>query len=78
MKTATALRNHSAHCATGQTNLIYSDGVYEPKKSVFDKLEDVGISVDQSKQHYLYFAVFDCEAYLSTENLQKKSKQGFS
>lgn len=74
LKTATASRNHSLSCTAGETKLVYPYGVYEPSKTIFDKLEDIGITVDQSRRHYPYFAVFDCEAYLCQDNLPKQTK----
>ena len=44
-----------------------------PAKSIFDKLKYVGIDVDQSRRHYPYFAVFDCESYLASDDLPKKT-----
>jgi len=74
VKSAAALRNHTLSCNTGDATVTYPYGIYEPTKSVFDKLQDVGIVVDDSRKHYPYFAVFDCEAYLSPDDLPKRTK----
>lgn len=59
---------HSSSC-TNSTKLIYPSGAFSPPKSLFEKLSDIGIEVDDDRKHYPYIAVFDCETYLDIDNL---------
>ena len=70
LKSATALKRHTESCST-TTKHSYPSGAYTIPKSIFEKLEAIGIHVDNSKRYYPYFAVFDCEAYFDTSNLPK-------
>lgn len=64
------LNNHVLSCST-DTKVVYPAGVYLPPKDVFEKLDELGIVVDQPRRHYPYLAVFDCETYLDTGDLPK-------
>ena len=61
-KTVTALKTHTMSCC-GNTKYIYPWGEYRVPNTIFEKLDDIGVSVDQSLRHYPYFAVFDFETY---------------
>lgn len=73
VKSAAALKHHSLSCSSTTTNFVYPYGAYKPHTSIFDKLREIGISVDESRKYYPYYAVFDAESYQSTEDLPKNT-----
>ena len=64
------------------TKIKLPGGYFDQHKSVFDKLLDLGVNVDNKNQFYPWFATYDMEAILkpevneteSTEHLQKTSR----
>ena len=49
-------------------------GIYKNTPSIFEKLEDIGISVSQNIRHYPFYACFDFECYFSSESLPKNGE----
>ena len=72
LKSSTALKNHSLSC-NGGTQFKYPSGEYRPEPSLFEKLKDVGVEVEDNLQYYPYFAVYDAETYLDNKNLPKST-----
>ena len=70
LKSYKSLNAHSISCSS-VTKYVYPSGVYSPNETIFEKLNNIGVMVDKKRQHYPYFAVFDCETYLDTQNLPK-------
>jgi hypothetical protein len=72
-KYAYALNQHALSCKS-QSKFIYPNGPYSTPKSIFSKLEEIGIVVQKELWYHPYFCVFDCEAYFDLEGLPKDSK----
>lgn len=51
-------------CCEGRTKLQFPWGFYIPPKTIFDKLEERGVSVPPEDRLYKLFLVYDLEAYL--------------
>ena len=67
-KTQKDLLRHERTCEAG-VNQIYKGGVYRPPSSVFERLDDEGIVVDESLRYYPYRATFDFECYFTGDIL---------
>ena len=67
-KTQKDLLRHERTCEAG-VNQIYKGGVYRPPSSVFERLDDEGIVVDESLRYYPYRATFDFECYFTGDTL---------
>ena len=59
------LRRHETNCNLFQ-KYRYVGGVYNPKKTVFEKIEDYAIHVPKHLKFLEYFIVFDFESLLKT------------
>ena len=73
LRSAYSLRQHMLTC-TSSSIYTYPSGPCGVGKTLFEKLDDEGIYVDESRRHYPYFAVWDCEAYFCRDNLPKDTK----
>ena len=67
-KSSWELYRHERTCEAG-VNRIYKGGVYRPPSSVFERLDDEGIVVDESLRYYPYRATFDFECYFTGDTL---------
>ena len=66
------LKRHELTCEAGVRH-VYNGGVYHPPPSVFERLDDEGIVVDEGLRYYPYRATFDFECYFSDERLPVNS-----
>jgi hypothetical protein len=66
-------QNHEKSCEN-KIKLKYVGGYYSSKQTIFDELENFGISVPHSKRKFKEFAVFDMEAMLSPISIQSTEK----
>ena len=62
------LLRHERTCDAG-INRVYKGGVYRPSPSIFQRLDDEGIVVDEALRYYPYRATFDFECYFTGDNL---------
>ena len=62
------LHRHERTCEAG-VNQIYKGGVYRPPSSVFERLDDEGIIVEDVLRYYPYRATFDFECYFDRDNV---------
>ena len=62
------LKRHELTCEAGVRH-VYNGGVYHPPPSVFERLDDEGIVVDEGLRYFPYRATFDFECYFSDERL---------
>ena len=67
-KSSWELYRHERTCEAG-VNRIYKGGVYRPPSSVFERLDDEGIVVDESLRYYPYRATFDFQCYFTGDTL---------
>ena len=67
-KTQRYLLRHERACDAG-INRVYKGGVYRPSPSIFQRLDDEGIVVDEALRYYPYRATFDFECYFTGDNL---------
>ena len=58
---------HSKSCDKLST-LKFPGGYYAPPKTIFEKLSEIGITVEKSLQHYPWMIVYDMEAMLLKQN----------
>ena len=54
---------------------VFPGGVYHSTPSIFERLEDENIRVDESLRYYPYQATFDFECWFDTEQLPSDSDQ---
>ena len=62
------LKRHECTCEAGVRH-VYNGGVYHPPPSVFERLDDEGIVVDEGLRYYPYRATFDFECFFTGDNL---------
>ena len=67
-KTQQHLLRHERTC-DADINHEYKGGVYRPPPSIFQRLDDEGIVVDEALRYYPYRATFDFECYFTGGNL---------
>ena len=66
------LNCHERTCEAG-VNRVYKGGVYRPPSSIFERLDDEGIVVNEALRYYPYRATFDFECYSDKANLPPDS-----
>ena len=66
------LERHELRCGAGVRH-IYNGGVYHTTPSVFQRLDDEGITVADTLRFYPYRATFDFECFFDGENLPADS-----
>ena len=71
-KTNYLLMRHERTCSS-MTKFVFPSGAYKTFKSVFQELEELGISVPESDRYYDYFMVYDLEAVLKPRKFITKS-----
>ena len=59
---------HIKHCTVKVTQ-HYPGGVYRNPKTVFEKLQDIGIHIDPKDRFYPYTTVYDFECYFDCQGL---------
>ena len=62
------LKRHELTCEAGVRH-VYNGGVYHPPPSVFERLDDEGIVVDEDLRYYPYRGTFDFECFFDRHNL---------
>ena len=67
-KTQQHLLRHERTC-DADINHEYKGGVYRPPPSIFQRLDDEGIVVDEALRYYPYRATFDFECYFTGDTL---------
>ena len=67
-KTPQDLLRHERTCTEG-IKRVYKGGVYRPPSSIFERLDDEGIIVEDVLRYYPYRATFDFECYFDRDNL---------
>ena len=71
-KSSWALHRHESVC-DADVNREYKGGVYRPPPSIFQRLDDEGIVVDEALRYYPYRATFDFECCFDKSNLPPDS-----
>ena len=62
------LHRHERSCQGGVRH-IYPGGVYHPTPSIFQRLDDEGILVEDGLRYYPYRATYDFECYFDSTGL---------
>ena len=62
------LHRHESTCEAGVRH-VYNGGVYHPPPSIFERLDDEGIIVEDVLRYYPYRATFDFECYFDRDNV---------
>ena len=63
------LKRHELTCEGG-IRRVYKGGVYRPPSSIFERLDDEGIIVEDVLRYYPYRATFDFECYFDRDNVR--------
>ena len=71
-KTPQDLLRHERTCEGG-IRRVYKCGVYRPPSSIFERLDDEGIIVEDVLRYYPYRATFDFECYFDRDNVPADS-----
>ena len=66
------LHRHESTCEAG-VNRIYKGGVYQPPPSIFQRLDDEGITVPEALRFYPFRATFDFECFFDRDNVPADS-----
>ena len=67
---------HSKICTT-MVRKIFPRGIHKNPATIFEKLEEIGILVPHCDRHFLFFACYDFEAYLSKKQISNSSMLTF-
>ena len=67
------LKQHGNRCEE-KTKFVFPGGFYEQPKTIFEKLDNIGIKVPNEDRYYPWFAVFDCESVLKKLENDKTEK----
>ena len=64
-------RNYYRHTKTCKTAVhdLFPGGIHKNPRTIFEKLEEIGICVSANERFFSYCACYDFEAYFSPENL---------
>ena len=71
-KSSRELHRHESTCEGG-IRRVYKCGVYRPPSSIFERLDDEGIIVEDVLRYYPYRATFDFECYFDRDNVPTDS-----
>ena len=71
-KSSLELHRHERTCEGG-IRRVYKCGVYRPPSSIFERLDDEGIIVEDVLRYYPYRATFDFECYFDRDNVPADS-----
>ena len=71
-KTPQDLLRHERTCEGG-IRRVYKGGVYRPPSSIFERLDDEGIIVEDVLRYYPYRGTFDYECYFDRDNVPADS-----
>ena len=71
-KSSWELHRHERTCEGG-IRRVYKGGVYRPPSSIFERLDDEGIIVEDVLRYYPYRATFDFECYFDRDNVPADS-----
>ena len=66
------LHRHERTCTEG-IKRVYKGGVYHPPSSVFERLDDEGITVPEALRFYPFRATFDFECFFDRDNVPADS-----
>ena len=66
------LHRHESTCEAG-VNRIYKGVVYQPPSSIFQRLDDEGITVPEALRFYPFRATFDFECFFDRDNVPADS-----
>ena len=69
---AKKMTRHLLTCKKGEQKIIFEEGNYSPKPSIFEKLEEHGIFVERELRFYPYYVFYDFETYLNDSNPNHK------
>ena len=71
-KTPQDLLRHERTCTEG-IKRVYKGGVYRPPSSIFERLDDEGIIVEDVLRYYPYRTTFDFKCYFDRDNVPADS-----
>ena len=57
-------------CNGTSPKFLFPSGAFSPPTSIYEKLQEVGITLDESKSVYPYFCTFDAEVYISSSKTE--------
>ena len=66
------LKRHESTCEGG-IRRVYKGGVYRPPASIFERLDDEGITVPEALRFYPFRATFDFECFFDRDNVPADS-----
>jgi hypothetical protein len=75
---AKKMARHMLTCNKGNQKIIFEEGNYSPKSSIFEKLEEHGILVEKELRFYPYYIFYDFETYLKPDECTSGSKLQFT
>jgi hypothetical protein len=75
---AKKLTRHMLTCKKGEQRIIFEEGDYSPKPSIFEKLEEHDIFVEKELRFYPYYIFYDFETYLKPNECTSDSKLKFT
>ena len=64
------LTRHLKTC-TNEVRETFPEGIYKIPPTVYEKLDDIGISISPQDRHFPFISCFDFKCHFSQENLPK-------
>jgi hypothetical protein len=71
------LKQHQIVCTGGVPKIEFVGGIYEPKNTIFQQLDQEGIIVENDLRYYPFFIFYDFECWLDTSCTTMDSKLQF-
>lgn len=69
------LSKHSKNCNKGETKFNFVGGLYKPNQNIFERVDKLGVYVDEELRYNPYFICYDFEAMLNKiDENQKNTK----
>lgn len=69
------LSKHSKKCNKGETKFKFIGGIYKPNQNIFERIDKLGVYVDDELRYNPYFICYDFEAMLNKiDENQKNTK----
>ena len=69
------LARHESSCEGNGTRTVYPGGVYVTPLTVFEDLENEGIHVPEIDRYFPFFAVYDFECFLKSNDSNEKTQK---
>jgi G:T-mismatch repair DNA endonuclease (very short patch repair protein) len=64
------MKRHSLTCNKGRPKIVFEEGYYQPRKTIFEQMKDSGLLVADKDIYYPYFIYFSFESWLKDSSYE--------